>query len=141
MMKFLLYIVGLRRTSGAKSGEFLYSPKHDKFIYQGRELEMDEFNQLMEKQWPLQRMANQQVSGFAFIPADVKDGKTTEPKFFEFPLEPTIEVPVDDEGLIDEQPADEPPAEETPETDEEPTDTEAPAAEEPTKATRTKKNK
>ena len=102
---------------------------------------MDEFNQLMEKQWPLQRMANQQVSGFAFIPADVKDGKTTEPKFFEFPLEPTIEVPVDDEGLIDEQPADEPPAEETPETDEEPTDTEAPAAEEPTKATRTKKNK
>jgi hypothetical protein len=123
-MKFLLYIVGLRRSSGAKSGEFLYSPKHDKFIYQGRELEMDEFNTLMEKQWPMQRMANQQVSGFAFVPSETESDEPAKPNFFEFPIdagnpvttdEPAIEIPVDDEGLID---GDEQPADETPETEE-----------------------
>jgi len=116
-MKFLLYIVGLRRSSGAKSGEFLYSPKHDKFIYQGRELEAEEFNRLMAQQWPLQRMANQQVSGFAFVPADVEESESEKPKFFEFPVDaPAIEVPVDDEGLIEDEPTEETP--ETPETEE-----------------------
>lgn len=88
---------------------------------------MDEFNTLMEKQWPMQRMANQQVSGFAFVPSETESGEPAKPNFFEFPIdagnpvttdEPAIEIPVDDEGLIDgdEQPADETP--ETPETEE-----------------------
>jgi hypothetical protein len=126
-MKFLLYIVGLRRTSGAKSGEFLYSPKHDKFIYQGRELEMDEFNTLMAKQWPMQRLANQQVSGFAFVPSEAVSDKPTDA--------PAIEVPVDDDGLIDDEQAEETP--ETPETPE--TEEPAPVIEPP--KPRTKKNK
>lgn len=63
-MKFLIYIVGLRRTSGLKAGEFFYNEKHDKFIYQNRELDAEEFNKLMAQRWPLQSMANQQVSGF-----------------------------------------------------------------------------
>jgi hypothetical protein len=66
-MKFLIYIVGLRRTSGLKAGEFFYNEKHDKFIYQNRELDAEEFNKLMAQRWPLQNMANQQVSGFAIV--------------------------------------------------------------------------
>lgn len=76
-MKFLIYIVGLRRTSGLKAGEFFYNEKHDKFIYQNRELDAEEFNKLMAQRWPLQNMANQQVSGFA-IPEVVEPAK--EPK-------------------------------------------------------------
>lgn len=76
-MKFLIYIVGLRRTSALKAGEFFYSEKHDKFIYQNRELDAEEFNKLMAQRWPLQNMANQQVSGFA-IPEVVEPAK--EPK-------------------------------------------------------------
>jgi hypothetical protein len=87
-MKFLLYLVGLRRSSGTKSGEFIYNSKYDKFIYQGRELDAEEFNTLMAKQWPLQRMANQQVSGFVVTepvaviepePDPVEAPKTTRP--------------------------------------------------------------
>lgn len=85
-MKFLLYLVGLRRSSGTKSGEFIYNEKYDKFIYQGRELDAEEFNTLMAKQWPLQRMANQQVSGFVVVapaptiePESVEAPKTTRP--------------------------------------------------------------
>jgi hypothetical protein len=66
-MKFLIYLVGLRRTSGLKSGEFFYNEKHGKFIYQNRELDAEEFNTLMAKRWPLQSMANQQVGGFAIV--------------------------------------------------------------------------
>ena len=49
-----------------RGGEFFYNEKHDKFIYQNRELDADEFNKLMAQRWPMQNMANQQVSGFAF---------------------------------------------------------------------------
>lgn len=79
-MKFLIYIVGLRRTSALKSGEFFYNEKHDKFIYQNRELDAEEFNSLMAQRWPLQNMANQQVSGFAIpeVTAPAKEPK--EPK-------------------------------------------------------------
>ena len=128
LMKFLLYIIGLRRTSGSKSGEFIYSDKHQKFIYQGRELEADEFNVLMAKQWPLQRMANQQVSGFAFVPDETEEVETPKPAFFEFPLNdetPPIDAPIDDapaetgEEETDSEPViDQSPAEETPETEE-----------------------
>jgi hypothetical protein len=65
-MKFLIYVVGLRRSGGMKSGQFIWSDKHQKFIYEGRELEMEEFNKLMAGQFPMQKLANMQVSGYAF---------------------------------------------------------------------------
>lgn len=83
-MKFLIYIVGLRRNSGLKAGEFFYNEKHDKFIYQNRELDAEEFNTLMAQRWPLQNMANQQVSGFAITAveevAEPKEPKEETPK-------------------------------------------------------------
>lgn len=82
-MKFLIYIVGLRRTSALKAGEFFYNEKHDKFIYQNRELDAEEFNKLMAQRWPLQNMANQQVSGFAITAVE----EVVEPK------EPKEETP------------------------------------------------
>lgn len=78
-MKFLIYIVGIRRTSGLKAGEFFYNEKHDKFIYQNRELEAEEFNTLMAKRWPMQNMANQQVSGFAIVEVETPPTEPTEP--------------------------------------------------------------
>ena len=141
LMKFLLYIIGLRRTSGSKSGEFIYSDKHQKFIYQGRELDADEFNVLMAKQWPLQRMANQQVSGFAFVPDETETVETPKPAFFEFPLtdEPVAEPC--SEPVPDELPAEETPETEKPATEESPADEPAPVTDEAPKSTRTKKNK
>jgi hypothetical protein len=79
-MKFLIYLVGLRRSSGLKSGQFMWSDQHQKFIYQGRELELEEFNQLMSGQWPLQKMANLQVSGFAFVDKPSKSKEKPAPE-------------------------------------------------------------
>lgn len=79
-MKFLIYIVGLRRTSALKAGEFFYNEKHDKFIYQNRELDAEEFNKLMAQRWPLQSMANQQVSGFAIAEPAKEPKEDAKPK-------------------------------------------------------------
>lgn len=91
-MKFLIYIVGLRRNSGQKAGEFFYNEKHDKFIYQNRELDADEFNTLMAQRWPLQNMANQQVSGFAITAVEEVAQEPTKPtkgESLETPKPPT----------------------------------------------------
>lgn len=112
-MKFLIYIVGLRRSSGMKSGKFIWSDKHQKFIFEGRELELEEFNNLMAGQWPMQKLAHQQVSGFAFVD------------------EPAAEIPTEEtsiESADDETPADESEPEQ-PEVEQETTE-EAPANEE-----------
>lgn len=95
-MKFLIYVVGLRRSGGMKSGQFIWSDKHQKFIYEGRELEMEEFNKLMAGQFPMQKLANMQVSGYAF-----------EEKEAESLPEPAAEI-------APEAPAEEAPAEEAP---------------------------
>jgi hypothetical protein len=101
MIKFFIYIVGLRRSSGMKAGKFLWSDKHQKFIYEGRELELDEFNTLMAEQWPLQRLANQQVSGFAYVEQE----SVAEP-IVETPDEPVVETPAEDPVNPIDSPAD-----------------------------------
>jgi hypothetical protein len=67
-----------------KSGKFIWSDKHQKFIFEGRELELDEFNSLMANSWPMQKLAHQQVSGFAFVD-EIVDAKPIQ-------AEPTIAV-------------------------------------------------
>jgi hypothetical protein len=122
-MKFLIYIVGLRRSSGMKSGKFIWSDKHQKFIFEGRELTLDEFNTLMAGQWPMQKLAHQQVSGFAFVdepaaeipveetaPAIGETSADSEPEQAEIEQENTEEQPAGDEDTADESPSDEAPA-------------------------------
>ena len=121
-MKFLIYIVGLRRSSGMKSGKFIWSDKHQKFIFEGRELTLDEFNTLMAGQWPMQKLAHQQVSGFAFVEdpgaeipveeaAPVIDeapvAEESEPEQPEIEQGATEEQPAGDEDTADEAPSDE----------------------------------
>jgi hypothetical protein len=115
-MKFLIYIVGLRRSSGMKSGKFIWSDKHQKFIFEGRELDLEEFNNLMAGQWPMQKLAHQQVSGFAFVDAPAA----------EIPAEKTFSEPAPNEESEPEQPAieqetaaEETPSDETPASDDE----------------------
>lgn len=48
-MKLLIYIPGRPNVHGHKRREFIWRPEHNCHVYQGREVEAAEFNQIAEK--------------------------------------------------------------------------------------------
>ena len=100
-MKFIIYIATrLRQGQYPRLPDFPYSEKHGKYIYQGKELDSDEFNTACEKVFE----QNYRTSGYVFRPLVIAATlAVAEP---EAKPEPVVETPPAEEQPVEspEQP-------------------------------------
>ncbi|MDR1191262.1 MAG: hypothetical protein LBK60_06315 [Verrucomicrobiales bacterium] len=48
-MKAIIFLPGTSRFAPAKTGEYIWNEQHQKHIWQGRELDADEFNAVIDR--------------------------------------------------------------------------------------------
>lgn len=74
-MKFIIYISSrLRHGEYPKLPEFPFSQEHGKYIYKGKELEADEFNEAAKRVFHIDYRAN----GYSFRPEAIPQPQSTE---------------------------------------------------------------